>query len=104
MRFGPKRGPSGWEQRRDRLRKEEEYPPKNGDRPHPHRVECFKCGALIAELERVGPGDFIVLPPDVDPSQAGSIHRPHPWTVIVWCERCREKRRLIVQSRPGENA
>lgn len=96
MLFGDRGRRRAWEDRRDRLRKEGAYPPKNGDSPHPHRVECFKCGALIAELERMGPGDFILLPPDVDPAIAETLPRPHPWTVIVWCERCRAKRRVIV--------
>lgn len=93
MRLPNRRDPT--EERRGRLRKEGAYP-ENGDGSHLHRVECFKCGALIAELERMGPGDYILLPPDVDPSEAETIPRPHPWTVIVWCERCRAKRRLVV--------
>lgn len=83
------------EKRKKRLEREgyKAEPSANGKRLQ--GVWCFKCGALIAEVERAGPDDVIVLPPDqVDYS--GPLK--HPWTVVVSCRRCREKRAIIQHS------
>ncbi len=84
------------ERQRERLRREGWEPPlpEPGQEPPPRLIDirCGKCGAKIAEVSRNKPGDVIQLPPDQIQFD-GDL--PHPWTVIVWCERCRQKRALI---------
>jgi hypothetical protein len=83
------------ERQRQRLQAEGyEFPaePRAEDAPRLHDVRCFKCGAKIAEVERWGRDDVIILPPD-QVEYSGPL--PHPWTIVVWCRRCRERRALI---------
>lgn len=56
------------------------------------QVRCGKCGYLLAEREHFRKGDYIVLPPGVEPPSP-----PPPTTVLVLrCSKCHEKRAAIV--------
>lgn len=91
-----------WRERRQKIQRRDKEPPRPiapSGRPY-HEVRCHKCGGLLGHVERMMPGDFMVLPPgeapDAEETQAEPadprVLPPGAGTVILWCRTCKERR------------
>lgn len=112
MRISDKR----WKADREKIARRDEEPERPmapSGRPY-HEVRCHKCGALLGFVERMMPGDYMVLPPGESPSEMlPEVSSPAPadprvipagaGTVILWCQKCKQRRFTHSPLGPQEN-